>query len=106
VALSRGQIGLDRLAAVCDTLRPIAGFVRAGMRSMSRFARGHFVPAIVIVVAVSLGTLGCGKLNLRGKGFDDNSGSWAQKLRPPADESRFSGMDERSRDIERNLGVR
>ncbi len=60
----------------------------------------------VIVAITLLGTLGCGKLNLRGKGFDDNSGTWAQKLRPPADESQFSGMDERSREIERNLGVR
>jgi hypothetical protein len=76
------------------------------MRSMSRFARDHFAPVVCLATVALLGAAGCCKLNLRGKGFDDNSGTWAQKLRPPADESKFSGTDERSRDIERNLGVR
>ena len=41
------------------------------------------------------------------KGFDDDeSSAWTRKLRPPADEKRFSGLDARSQEIERNLGVR
>ena len=76
------------------------------MRSMSNFARGHFALVISAMAMAVSGAVGCGKMNLRGKGFDDNSGTWAQKLRPPADESKLTGTDERSRDIERNLGVR
>jgi hypothetical protein len=49
---------------------------------------------------------GCTRGSLRGKGFDDNEGTWAQKMRPPADEKKFSGVDARAQDIERNLGVR
>jgi len=44
--------------------------------------------------------------NWRGKGFGDNSTGWTGKMRPPADEKQFSGLDARAKEIERNLGVR
>ncbi len=56
--------------------------------------------------ALALTASGCRRWNWRGEGFGDESGQWAQKMRPPADESRFSGIDARSREIERDLGVR
>ena len=49
---------------------------------------------------------GCTRVDVRGKGFDDETSNWTKKLRPAADESKFSGVDARSREIERNLGVR
>jgi hypothetical protein len=49
---------------------------------------------------------GCCRWDWRGKGFGDDEGAWAQKMRPPADEKHFSGVDARAQEIERNLGVR
>jgi len=49
---------------------------------------------------------GCSGWNWRGKGFGDNTVGWADKMRPPADARQFSGLDARSQEIERNLGVR
>ncbi len=49
---------------------------------------------------------GCQRWNWRGDGFGDNSGRFAEKLRPPADERGFSGLDSRAREVERDLGVR
>ncbi|MBI3836871.1 MAG: hypothetical protein HY288_02910 [Planctomycetia bacterium] len=56
---------------------------------------------------ILLSAAGCARWNWRGKGFDDDdSAAWARKLRPTADEKQFSGLDARSQEIERNLGVR
>jgi hypothetical protein len=56
---------------------------------------------------ILLSCVGCARWNWRGKGFDDDDSSgWARKMRPPADEKQFSGLDARSQEIERNLGVR
>jgi hypothetical protein len=49
---------------------------------------------------------GCQRWNWRGEGFGDSSGRFAEKLRPPADEKQFSGLDTRAREVERDLGVR
>jgi hypothetical protein len=43
---------------------------------------------------------------VRGKGFEDGTANWSEHLRPPADERTFFGIDERAREVERNLGVR
>jgi len=68
----------------------------------SRRSRWLLAVAILLLSAV-----GCARWNWRGKGFDDNdSSAWARKMRPPADEKQFSGLDARSQEIERNLGVR
>jgi hypothetical protein len=62
---------------------------------------------LTLVAALILPSWGCRwRPDIRGKGFGDNTGEFAQKLRPPADEKQLSGIDERSREIERNLGVR
>ena len=58
------------------------------------------------ILATGLLATGCACPDLRGPGFNDEMGSWAKKLRPPADQSKFSGIDARSREIESNLGVR
>jgi len=66
-------------------------------------------PARVLPLLVVVGLLalaGCSGLDLRGDGFGDEWGKSARRLRPPADEKRFAGTDARSREIERNLGVR
>ncbi|HEX3725493.1 MAG TPA: hypothetical protein VHV08_04595 [Pirellulales bacterium] len=49
---------------------------------------------------------GCARWNWRGKGYNDQDTTWARKMRPPADEKQFSGLDARAQDIERDLGVR
>ncbi len=49
---------------------------------------------------------GCAWPNLRGKGFDDETTGWTKRLRQPSGEGNLAGVDERSREIERNLGVR
>jgi hypothetical protein len=68
---------------------------------------GRLASSSLAVIALVLAPAGCCKCwNWRGDGFADNSGSFAQKMRPPADESKFSGLDARSREIERDLGVR
>jgi hypothetical protein len=63
----------------------------------------------LVAAILLLPAIGCARFNWnwRGKGFDDDeSSSWARKMRPPADETKFSGLDARSQEIERNLGVR
>jgi hypothetical protein len=59
-----------------------------------------------IAATLILACFGCQPLNWRGTGFGDNSGRWARKMRPPADEKSLSGLDARAQDIERDLGVR
>jgi hypothetical protein len=59
-----------------------------------------------LLMVVALASAGCCRWNWRGDGFGDDTGKFAQKMRPPADESKFSGLDARSREIERDLGVR
>jgi hypothetical protein len=61
------------------------------------------VLACLVVIAM---TYGCSRWNWRGRGFDDKSIGWSEKMRPAADEKQFSGFDARAREIERNLGVR
>lgn len=61
----------------------------------------------LLLVAVAAATFaGCQPFNWRGKGYDDQTQSLTKDLRPPADESRFAGLDAKARDIERSLGVR
>ncbi|MGD9720943.1 MAG: hypothetical protein AB7O59_02685 [Pirellulales bacterium] len=62
--------------------------------------------ACATAIGIALAGTGCKRWDLRGHGFEDKSNEWVQKMRPPADESRFSGTDARAREIERNLGVR
>ena len=74
---------------------------------MSRLLFNLTRTACVVALAACLAIAsGCTRGTLRGKGFEDNQGTWAQKMRPAADEKKFSGLDARAQDIERNLGVR
>lgn len=66
---------------------------------------GPLVAAALLAVAFTTSP-GCSRWDMRGKGFDDDTGRMARRLRPPADEKQFSGLDTRAREIERNLGVR
>jgi len=59
------------------------------------------VSALVLLTMVS----GCNRWNWRGHGYDEET-AWTSKIRLPADEKQFTGLDNRARDIERNLGVR
>jgi hypothetical protein len=49
---------------------------------------------------------GCARGDLRAREYADELGGTARQLRPAVDQSRLSGVDSRSREIERNLGVR
>lgn len=51
---------------------------------------------------------GCQKWNWRGQGFGDRQKGWANKFRAGSspDTTMGSGLDERAREIEHNLGVR
>lgn len=59
-----------------------------------------------LLAVISCLAPGCARSNWRGAGFGDNEGRFAQKMRPPADSSKFSGLDARAQEIERDLGVR
>ena len=68
---------------------------------------GAILAFVMAVVVVAPGCCRCcQRWNWRGDGFGDQSGAWAQKMRPPADSKNFSGLDTRSREIEQDLGVR
>jgi hypothetical protein len=71
---------------------------RPGSRLVTRW--------LVVATSVCLLSAGCQRWNWRGDGFGDNTGRFAEKLRPPADERGFSGLDSRAREVERDLGVR
>jgi len=75
------------------------------MRCQSKIA--NWVYALGLICALGV-TGGCQRWNWRGKGFDDESKGWTEKmrLRPSADSAQFSGLDARAVEIERNLGVR
>ncbi len=61
----------------------------------------------LLLAAVAVATIaGCRPFNWRGQGYDDRTQTCTKDLRPPADESRLSGIDAKARDIERSLGVR
>ncbi len=53
-----------------------------------------------------LAACGCAMPDMRGKGFEDGTADWSQNLRPTTESGRLSGIDGRSREIERNLGIR
>ncbi len=63
--------------------------------------------AIGLACALLAGT-GCHKWNWRGQGFGDRQKGWTDKLRggPSSGSALGSGLDERAREIEHNLGVR
>lgn len=76
----------------------------------SPLARCTQVVGLATLATTLLIAPGCKRWNWnwRGQGYGDASREWGDttKMRPPADPSKFSGFDERARDIERNLGVR
>jgi hypothetical protein len=43
---------------------------------------------------------------VRGQGYTDDSAGWTQNVRSSSDSTPMAGVDERARQIERNLGVR
>jgi hypothetical protein len=82
---------------------------RQGIRNSQRERIAHSARCwllVLVAVGVSASCSGCSRWNWRGKGFGDNSTGWTDKMRPPADEKQFSGLDARAKEIERNLGVR
>ncbi len=64
--------------------------------------------AIVVVCAHGCQSWheGTGIWSWRGQGYDDEVNALTENLRPPGDQRRFTGIDAKARDIERNLGVR
>jgi hypothetical protein len=68
-----------------------------------RWRRGLWAAAAVSLLGV---VPACARPNLRGDGFENRSRGWPQAVRPPADPSKFWGLDARAREIERDLGVR
>jgi hypothetical protein len=72
------------------------------IRSFARWA------CLVVLTAEPLLLTGCRQWNWRGPGFGDRQKTgWADKLRSdtPSTSTMGSGLDERAREIERNLGV-
>ena len=70
-------------------------------------------PVAVCLALTVANCLGCqswnsesGILGWRGNGYDERVNALTEDLRPPGDERRFTGVDNRARDIERSLGVR
>jgi len=65
----------------------------------------------IVVLSLACGLLaapGCRQWNWRGTGFGDRQKGWADKFRDgaAAESALGSGLDERAREIEHNLGVR
>jgi hypothetical protein len=65
----------------------------------------------IVALGLTCGLLaapGCRQWNWRGTGFGDRRKGWADKFRAgaPSDSTLGSGLDERAREIEHNLGVR
>jgi hypothetical protein len=92
-------------------LRNFAMWFRSGCRS----ARPAPTPAVarrpplaaLLFASAALVAAGCSCWrDLRGPGYGDETSTWAEDLRPESNEKRLAGFDERSRQIERNLGVR
>lgn len=74
---------------------------------MRRYLMAAAVSAIALSLVLTL--VGCQRLRSykwRGNGYGEEVNSLTENLRPPADEQHMTGLDERARDIERNLGVR
>ena len=65
-------------------------------------------PIAVVLLATSLGCAGCKSWNWLGDGFKDDLATTGTKLRPDSqdDGSQSMGLSAKSRQIERNLGVR
>jgi len=83
--------------------------IRRGIRRQQRERIEHLARPwllLLLAIAATTGCPGCSRWNWRGTGFGDNSTGWTGKMRPPADEKQFSGLDARAKEIERNLGVR
>jgi hypothetical protein len=68
----------------------------------------------LVVAALSLCAPGCTQWTqrwnslrdtVRGKGYTDDSAQWTKNVRTPSDSTPMAGVDERAREIERNLGV-
>jgi hypothetical protein len=62
--------------------------------------------SLMLAAACAAAIAGCRPFNWRGQGYDEQTKALTKDLRPPADESRLTGLDARARDIERSLGVR
>ena len=58
------------------------------------------------LVAVCLGLSGCNSWNLRGNGFNDDSGRSLQQFRPNDNDVRFWGFTNKAREIEQDFGAR
>ncbi|HEX4146960.1 MAG TPA: hypothetical protein VHY91_25910 [Pirellulales bacterium] len=68
----------------------------------------------LLLAALSLCTAGCTQWmqrwnslrdTVRGKGYTDDTANWTRNVRSPSDSTPMAGVDERARQIERNLGV-
>lgn len=81
-------------------------------RSQRRLVDWRF--GLVLTAALSLGAAGCTQWTtrwnslrdtVRGKGYTDETAGWTKNVRTPSDSTPMAGVDERAREIERNLGV-
>jgi len=58
-----------------------------------------------VVLAVSLGILGCANLNVRGSGFPENDlADWGRKVRGGDAQQTSHAFSNKARQIDRNLG--
>lgn len=57
------------------------------------------------LVAVCLGLTGCNSWNLRGDGFNDDSGRAIRPYRPTDNDIRFFGFSNKAREIEQDFGA-
>lgn len=69
------------------------------------------IAVLILYGSLLLACAGCQrplwkKVDIHGAGYSQAEEEDLAELRPKANEKRFSGVDNRARDIERNLGVR
>lgn len=56
--------------------------------------------------AMCLGLSGCASWNMRGDGFNDDSGRAIRQLRPTDNDVHFWGFTNKAREIEQDFGAR
>jgi hypothetical protein len=108
-----GQIAWLRAYLPQQTLPYIQALTMKWFRFQQRSLRwrqGWF-----LIVALCMCAAGCTtwttrwnalRDRVRGHGYTDESANWTQNIRSPSDSTPMAGVDERARQIERNLGVR
>ena len=106
------QVGSMRVHGPKKAPRSVQTLTMISFRSPRRSLRWRH--GWLLVVALCICAAGCTQWTtrwnalrdrVRGHGYTDETANWTQNVRTPTDSTPMAGVDERARQIERNLGV-